>query len=136
MLGFLLGAAFVLSLWAPWKTPAPAAHGSLPPPVVTPDPAPARPPQLMTIEAVFAAWGQHAVWDGDTTEVALDAGTGTFSEFYEVRRSGETYYFRSLTRLTRRVIHRGKPLPGCPLQFTETEEQYREWLEHGRKERP
>ena len=27
-------------------------------------------------------------------------------------------------------------LPESPLRFTETEEQYRDWVEHGRTERP
>ncbi len=139
MLGFLLGAIFVLSLWTPWKKPTrtPALAGSAPPVPAAFEPAkPRPPPQLTTIEAVFAEWGHHAVWSGDTTEVAQwSIRDRDFTEFYEVRRLGDTLYFRSLTRLTRRIIARGKPMPECPLQFTETEEQYREWLEHGRKER-
>ncbi|MDP3071421.1 MAG: hypothetical protein Q8N18_14115 [Opitutaceae bacterium] len=133
MLGFVLGVAFMAALPSLRKTPAPVAA----PPVTIPaEPVPLRlPPRLTVIEAVFEEWGRHAVWDGNLTEVALDPGTGTFSELYEVRRSGDVHYFRTITRLTRRIIARGKPLPGCPLQFTETEEQYREWLEHGRKER-
>ncbi|MBL9201556.1 MAG: hypothetical protein JNL39_13690 [Opitutaceae bacterium] len=100
------------------------------------EPAKPRPPQLTTVEAVFAAWGEHAVWSGDTTEIVLwNEQSRAFDLPYEVRRRGDTLYFRSLTSLTRRVINRGKPMPECPLQFTETEEQYREWLEHGRKER-
>lgn len=139
MLGFLLGAIFVLSLWTPWKKPTrlPALAGSAPPVPAAFEPAkPRPPPQLTTIEAVFAEWGNHAVWSGDTTEVAQwSIRDRDFTEFYEVRRLGDALYFRSLTRLTRRIISRGKPMPECPLQFTETEEQYREWLEHGRKER-
>jgi hypothetical protein len=94
--------------------------------------------KLTTIEAVFAAWGQNAVWDNDTTEIAYwNPGTEEFSEFYEVRRIGEALYFRSIPRLTRREITHGRPPePGCPLRFTETEEQYRDWREHGRYERP
>ncbi|MBL9189076.1 MAG: hypothetical protein JNK23_16445 [Opitutaceae bacterium] len=133
MLGFALGVAFMAALPTLRKPAPPAAAPTFPLPAA---PAPPRPPPRLTvIEAVFDEWGKHAVWDGNLTEVALDAGSGTFSEFYEVRRSGEVLYYRTIPRLTRRIIARGKPLPGCPLQFTETEEQYREWLEHGRKER-
>ena len=93
---------------------------------------------VTTIEAVFAAWGQHAVWDKNLTEVAMwRAETGAFSEFYEVRKEDDAFYFRSIPKLTRRIIRRGTPLPdNAPLQFTESEAQYREWLAHGREERP
>ncbi|MBI5768653.1 MAG: hypothetical protein HZA93_12715 [Verrucomicrobia bacterium] len=140
MLGFILGAVFV---WLLPREPEPAAA----PPALTarpPSAEPAAPTErrialtmLTTIEAVFETWGEHAVWDGAVTEVALWSGaTKTFSEFYEVRRSGGVNYFRSIPRLTRRIITHGKPPPTeCPLQFTETEEQYREWREHGRTER-
>lgn len=132
MLGFVLGALFVVALPPFQEKPAPVAA---PRPVETPRTSP--PPQLSTIEAVFAAWGERAGWDDDVTEVALwDTDKGGFSQFYEVRRVGEKLYFRTIPRLTRRVINHGKPLPAdCPLQFTETEERYREWLEHGRTER-
>jgi hypothetical protein len=133
MLGFVLGAAFVAAL-------PPSNEKSAP---VAPAPKPAEsarklpPPLLTTIEAVFAAWGEHAVWDDDVTEVAMwDTDRNRFAEFYEVRRVREKMYFRTIPKLTRRVINHGKPLPlECPLQFTETEERYREWLEHGRTER-
>lgn len=135
MLGFVLGALFVLAL-PPSKKPPPPSLAPAPT-----EPAPPRskppPPQLSTIEAVFSAWGDQAVWSNDTTEVALwNTDRNEFTEFYEVRRVGETLYFRSIPRLTRRVINHGKPPPmECPLQFTETEEQYRDWVEHGRTER-
>ena len=92
---------------------------------------------LTKIEAVFEAYGQPAVWDNDLTEVALwNSETKSFSEFYEIRRTRDALYYRSIPRLTRRVIRHGKLLPDSPLQFTETEEQYREWRENGRTERP
>jgi hypothetical protein len=136
MLGFLLGALFVVAL-PPLKKPAPPALARAP---VAEPPAPkpkSPPPQLTTIEAVFSAWGENAVWSRDTTEVALwNSDEKRFSDFYEIRRFGDTLYFRTIPRLTRRVINHGKEPPmECPLQFTETEEQYREWLEHGRTER-
>ena len=89
------------------------------------------------IEAVFAEWQRHAVWSDDTTEVALwNIREKAFTDFYEVRRLGDALYFRTIPKLTRRVLTHGKPLPESPLQFTETEEQYQEWREHGRSERP
>jgi len=135
MLGFVLGAFFVLALPSRDEksgepAPAPQPPRSVPPPVMPPQP-------LTTIEAVFAAWGDYAVWDDDTTEVVLwNPGKPDSGDFYEVRRFEGTAYFRSIPRLTRRIINRGKPLPpDCPLRFTETEESYLEWMEFGRRER-
>lgn len=133
MLGFLLGALCVYA----WMR-----HQQAPPATITVQmsPPPAKvvaPSRLTTIEAVFAVWGEHAVWWADTTEVALwNTQEKAFSDFYEVRRIGDACYFRSIPALTRRIVRRGKELPESPLQFTETEQQYREWLEHGRRERP
>lgn len=135
MLGFIFGAAFVAALPPLRKPPAP-------PELAPPAPRPVAPvvvrtaPLLTTIEAVFAEWGRHAVWSDDVTEVALWNGQDrAFSDFFEVRRLGGTFYFRSIPKLTRRIIARGKPMPEAPLRFTETEEQYQEWLLHGRMER-
>ena len=136
MLGFLLGALAVYAMMRP-RGGAPVS--TLPVATNTPPaPEPKREaPTLTTIEAVFATWGENAVWHANTTEVALwNARDRDFTDFYEVRRIGGVNYFRSLPALTRRVIRRGKEIPECPLQFTETEEQYREWKEHGRAERP
>lgn len=135
MAGFVFGALTVFAMMRTREPVVPAATA----PTAAPA-APAEPravPLLTTIEAVFELWGQHAVWHANTTEVALwNKQEGRFADCYEVRRSGGVLYFRSIPRLTRRVIRHGKELPDSPLQFTETEEQYREWLEHGRRERP
>lgn len=136
MLGFVLGALFVYALMR--------RNESATPPTVAvrfvdpPKPAgPREPPLLTEVEAVFDVWSEHAVWFGDTTEVAYwNKRERRFSDFFEVRRIAGVYYFRSIPELTRRIIRHGKELPDSPLQFTETEEQYREWLEHGRRERP
>lgn len=127
MLGFVLGALTVFFL--PRRDPQPAPP--LPPAPVA---APSPPLRLTTIESVFAEWGAFAVWENSTTEVALwNTEQRGFTDFHEVRRVGETLYFRTIPRLTRRIVNRGQPLPeSCPLQFTETEEHYREWLEQGR----
>jgi hypothetical protein len=136
MLGFLLGALVVYAMMRPRTgAPVPAvpvASTSVP----TPEPK-RETPALTTVEAVFATWGENAVWHANTTEIALwNSRDRDFTEFYEVRRIGGVNFFRSIPALTRRVIRRGKEIPECPLQFTETEEQYREWKEHGRTERP
>lgn len=134
MLGFLLGAAFVAALPSRRQPPAePAGRETPPPPQVVMRTTPA----LTTVEAVFAEWGRHAVWSDDVTEVALwNSQERAFSDFYEVRRIEGVFYFRSIPRLTRRIIARGRPMPDSPLRFTETEEQYQEWRQHGRSERP
>lgn len=129
--GFVLGAVFVWGLFKPKPVPPEVRIVE----VIPPQPQETK---LTTIEAVFSDWSEHAVWHNDTTEIAYwNPGTEEFSEFYEVRRLGDALFFRSIPKLTRRIINHGKPLPGgCPLRFTETEEQYREWREHGRYERP
>jgi hypothetical protein len=136
MTGFLLGAACVYAYLRP------RAAAGVPPssaPVASaPVAAPPAPPRaLSTVEAVFAEWGDRASWTGNVTEIALwSSAAGAFAEYYEVRRMGGQLYFRSIPALTRRVIRRGKEDPSCPLVFTETEAEYREWLQHGRTERP
>jgi len=135
MLGFLLGGLVVYAMMRPRQAVPPTAA-----PVSTAAPAPEPPrvaPVLTTIEAVFQEWGARAVWHANTTEVALwNTRDRAFTDFYEVRRLGGVNYFRSIPALTRRIIRRGKETPECPLQFTETEEQYREWRGFGRTERP
>jgi hypothetical protein len=122
MLAFLLGALFV------WTLPPHGAHPAAPaaPPTLAVEPAhaPAAPaPRFTTIESVFAAWDRYAVWDNDITEVGLwNPATRDFSDCYEVMRSGDAYFFRSIPRLTRPIITQGIRVD-CPLQFTETEEQ-------------
>ena len=83
---------------------------------------------MATIEAVFAEWDGYATWDNDLTEVALwNSKTKDFSDCFEVLRSGNAYYFRSIPHLTRPVLTRGVKV-NCPLEFTETEEQRQERL--------
>src|SRR5271165_1481682 len=125
-LGFVLGALFVLAL------PRRAAVEPAPRPAGEPAalrsakaPAPAR---VTTIEAVFASWDKYAVWSHDTTEVALwSAETMSYSECYEVLKTADGYYFRSIPRLTRPVLTHGV-VDESPLQFTETARQRQEWL--------
>lgn len=121
MLGFILGALFVLAL--PSRTPAPPPVPAAPAEIPSIEAArPIRKANLTTIEAVFAEWGRYAVWENDATEVALwNAEAGGFSDCYEVIRSGEDAYFRSIPRLSRPVLVTAAPSK-CPLQFTESEE--------------
>ena len=138
MLGFVLGAVTVASLppWRKEKSPPPTISRVEPAKPVKRE-TPKEPPRVSTIEAVFDEWQAYVVWDFNTTEVALwNAETKEFSDYFEVLRYADRHYFRSIPALTRRVITRGPELPNCPLQFTETEEQYRAWRETGRTTRP
>jgi hypothetical protein len=129
-LGFVLGALFVLALpkSAP-VAPMPVVQEEAPRPN-----APAEPPRVTTIEAVFAAWDRYAVWSNESTEVALwDPATKSFSECYEVLRNGNDYYFRSIPSLTRPVLTHGV-VDNSPLVFTETSRQRSDWLDEVHKE--
>ncbi len=138
MVGFLLGAVTV------WYLPPRAEKRASPAPVTAPkaeskETVKREAQPLTTIEYVFDEWARYAVWEYDMTEVALwNSKEQAFADFYEVRRYGspERYYFRSIPALTRRIITRGKEVPNCPLKFTESEEQYQEWRQHGRNDRP
>jgi len=118
MLGFVLGALFVIAL-PPLTEDTPAAA---PAPAAEPPRAAPPAPQLTTIEAVFEdpRWRDYIVWANDTTEVALwNNQARDFIDFYEARRVGGVNYFRSLTSLTRPIIKPREPLPAdCPLRFT------------------
>lgn len=129
MLGFLLGAATVWMMERSKTPPAPVTV------TVAPKPVRVEPSPLTTIEAVFAEWGNYAVWENNVTEVALwRPETRMFSECYEVRKSAGELYFRSIPKLTHRVVGHGTLLPNSPLQFTETEAHYQAWLAQGREE--
>ncbi|MGD1029717.1 MAG: hypothetical protein ABSA05_01120 [Opitutaceae bacterium] len=129
MVGFLLGALFVLAL-PHHETEEPAA--AVPPPPSLAEPpgkkVPLTPPRISTIEAVFDAYGQDAVWDHDTTQVALwNSESDSFADCFEVLRTPEGYFFRSIPKLTHPVLTHGVK-PDSPLRFTETADQRAEWL--------
>lgn len=135
MLGFVLGALFVFAL--PKRTLKPARPAGAVPQEPAKPAVPRDPPPLSRIEIIFEKYGEGAIWSDNTTEVAMwDPIEERYADFYEVRRVNGKLYFRSLPQLTRRIIARGKMPADSLLQFTETEEQYREWQEHGRNERP
>jgi hypothetical protein len=131
MLGFVVGVLFMLAL--PHQAPPAAAPAAVAPPEA--EPAPAAPP-VRTIDAVFAVWGKYAVWENDTTEVALwNSGTKDFSDCFEVLRVGDSYYFRSIPQLTRPILRHGVPdAATAPLEFTETTAQKQEWQKEARDE--
>ncbi len=127
MLGFILGAGFVLALPRREARPDPQAAAR---PVAATQVLriAAAPPRVTTVEAVFATWGRYAVWDNDLTEIGVwNPAAGQFTDFFEVLRFADGYYFRSIPLLTRPVLTHGIP-SGSPLEFTETEAQRREWL--------
>ena len=132
-LGFVLGALFVWAL--PSRDAAPPASVPAEPPPEAPAPVlPALPPSPSDIEVVFAAWGDQAIWVHDLSEVALwDTQTRQFTRYYEVLRSSDSYYFRSIDRLTRPILTHGVKAD-CPLLFTETEAMRQEWLRERRQE--
>ena len=126
MLGFAIGALFILTL--PRRHAETAAPAPPPPPPPRPAVQILTPPRITTIEAVFSAWGHYAVWDDDLTEVALwNSQTNSFADCFEVLRSGGNVFFRSIPHLTRPLLTHGVP-PNSPLAFTETAEQRAEWL--------
>lgn len=130
MLGFLLGVLFVLFL--PRQAPPPALG-----PATAPTPASRPPPTVeraLFFEGVFAEWSKYAVWENDLTEVGFwNADTKSFSDRFEVLRSGDRVYFRSIANFTRPVLTHGVP-DNSPLQFTETQALRDEWLKENSAE--
>jgi hypothetical protein len=124
MLGFVLGALFVIAL-------PPIGDDKAPPPSPVPaePPKPAIPavPQVTEIQAVFEdpRWEGFAVWTNDVTEVALwNRDTREFSDFFEVRRLAGANYYRSIPALTWRIMN-SKNLPQeCPLRFGAPKEMF------------
>jgi hypothetical protein len=121
LLGFGIGVLFIWML-PPSETPAAAGLEPAAAPVAR------SAPQIAVIEAVFAEWGSAASWENDVTEVALwSSETGSYSQCFQVIRTGGMYFFRSIPRLTRPVLTRGVR-DNSPLQFTESEAQRAEWI--------
>jgi hypothetical protein len=131
MLGFVLGGLFAFTIRPHSErvisAAAPPKQEEIKPVAKTPPLAPI----LTTIEAVFADWGQYALWENERTEIAMwDMRTNSFTDYYEVLRDGDVYYFRSISRLTRPLVREGTRM-NCPLQFTEPEDMRRARLERG-----
>ncbi|MBM3873951.1 MAG: hypothetical protein FJ382_09515 [Verrucomicrobia bacterium] len=127
LLGFVIGAVFVLLLRRQYLV----EEAMLNPPVAgaaaidaadaeaaSPTAARAGEPTALAFDAVWRAWGHHAVWVDDSTQVALwNAQSGDYRDAFEVIRKGDEFYFRPLSRLTRPVVDRGLGV-AAPLQFT------------------
>jgi len=140
MLGFVIGAAAVLSLpRSPEVVYVPVSDESLLPtalahqsPLVA---EPQQEPDFTIVEAVFSEWQNYAVWDGDVTEIALwDSEVGRYARFYEVLRAPAssaggaiTFYYRSIPVLTRPVLTHGVSA-SAPLLFTEPDALRQAWL--------
>jgi hypothetical protein len=128
-LGFLLGALFVWTLPRENAPADPALSPQAPPQIVQ-----LERPKLTEVEAVFAEWEQYGVWKNDVTQIAMwDTEKRSYTLYYEVLRDGGNYYFRSIPKLTRPLLTRGVPAD-APLQFAETEESRRAWIERGQFE--
>jgi hypothetical protein len=128
MLGFLLGGVFVFTVQheffppsEPAAAPAPArpASSSSSSAEYRAAPTPAQRQPLYALEDIFETYKQHALWEYDTTEVAFfNPLTDSCTEYVEVLRVGEKFYFRTIPRLTRPVVDRGLG-PSAPIVFTE-----------------
>jgi hypothetical protein len=124
MLGFACGILFMWLLRATVEETDPPIVD----PVEVPPARVATPPKPMEIEAVFAQYSELAHWANDLTEVVLwNRGAQEVIDRFEIRRVGETLYFRTIPQLTRRPLNHGVP-DNLPIQFTETEAQYQQWL--------
>jgi hypothetical protein len=126
MLGFLIGAVTMYSSYerlfqkAPAEPVAPAVRVEVQRVVVPPVP---------DVEAIFLRYQDNAVWENDLTEVALWNPTSErFSELYEVLRTEDHYFFRSITTLTRPVAEYADE-ESVPIRFTESEAQRAKRLE-------
>jgi len=143
MLGFVLGAVFVLSL--PRRNAESADVSEvLAEPVPQPLVVLKQESDFTALEAVFNDWQHYAVWDGDVTEVALwDSEVGQYARFYEVLRAPSgfgggaggaiTFYYRSIPALTRPVLTRGVSA-SAPLLFTEPDVLKEAWLRQRNEE--
>lgn len=79
----------------------------------------ANQPSLSAIEAVFGQWGHYAIWQNETTQVALwNGATNEFGDNIEVVRLGSVLYYRTLPQLTRPLIKEGVVIQ-APMAFTE-----------------
>lgn len=93
-----------------------------PPLEVRAAPVPRDAGTLASLEAAFERWGGYAVWADDVTEIAgWDPRRKKYAHFFEVRRAGGQFYFRTIPALTRPLIDHGAR-SALPFWFTETPE--------------
>lgn len=124
-LGFAAGLAFGWFAFRDAKSPAaqrPAAAKAAKPPEPASEEIPVNAGTLRAVEQTFERWGGYAVWENDTTEIAVwDPRRKKHSDTYEVRRHEGRFYFRALRALTRPLIDHGVSAT-MPVQFTEPPE--------------
>ena len=122
--GFALGLGFG---WLSFRSDSqPAAAGALsksdsrPLPLI-PD-LPRDRATLGEVEELFMAWGGYCVWKDELTQFAVwNGAVGRHADFYEVRRNGRRFYFRTLPRADWPLIDHGR-LARCALWFAEPPE--------------
>ncbi len=130
MVGFVLG---VLTMWLVRSgTSEPAEVIVVPPAPPTVEEiaaelkssvAPAERASLALVEALFDQYRGWVFWNEDKTQVALwNSNTLDFSDHFEVIRTMEGDYFRSISGFTRLAIPGYGP-ENSPILFTETAEQ-------------
>ncbi len=78
--------------------------------------------RLGEVEELFMAWGGYSIWKGDRTQFAAwNREAGRHADFYEVRRSGRKFYFRTLPTADWPLIDHGQ-IVRCPVWFAEPPE--------------
>ena len=75
---------------------------------------------MQVVEALFEQHRAWAFWDHGATQIALwNGATGAFTDFFEIRRTEEGTYYRTLDALTWWPIEYYGP-DNAPIRFTET----------------
>lgn len=126
MVGFVVGCLFAYVADREMEKRRPAS-APLPAPVVQSAPVapPETPPSMRLsqneVDAMFRQVFENAAWENDLTQIAVwNPLTQKFSDLVEVMRSGEYFYYRPLTRLTRPLIT-AEADSGVLILFTETD---------------
>ena len=127
MVGFVLGCLFAYVVDKELAKRRARETPPAPPPAAvapSPEPAAAKPVtrlSLSEVDAIFRALSDNAVWENNISEIVMwNPAAKKFSEPLEVLRSGDDYYYRPLTRLTRPLIT-NRAEAGEIILFTETE---------------
>lgn len=139
LVGFLVG---VVTMWFFYRSHRESAVSAEPEASAVSDPAatpaakagadqPANPlavpgkPSLVRVEALFDTFRDWAFWTDHRTEIAVwNSSTASFSDHFEVLRTEDGDFFRSIPGFTRLPLEGYGP-PNCPVQFSETVEQRR-----------
>lgn len=133
MVGFVIGCVFayvanreVEKRRSPAPRSEPAAQSA---PVAPPETPPSMRLSQNEVDAIFRQVFENAVWENDLTQIAVwNPLTKKFSDLVEVMRSGEYFYYRPLTKLTRPLIT-AEAESGVLVLFTETEAMREKRLE-------